>query len=374
MFNISVERNLLLSALSRVQGIVEKRNTIPILSNVLLEAADGQLSLTSTDMDILAKETIAADIQAAGATTVPAHMFYDMIRKLPEGAQVSLLQDAKSGQVHVVSGSVNFSLSYLPAEDFTVLAEGDLSHSFTLPAKQCRALLDKARFAMSTEETRYYLNGIYLHEAKADGNGAVLRSVSTDGHRLARIEIPLPSGAQGMPGVIIPRKAVNELKRILEEHGSDIKVSLSENKILFTVKQTALLSKLIDGTFPDYERVIPSKNEKILEVDAASLIAAVDRVSTISSEKTKGVKLSLAPGKLTLITNSPESGHAEEVIDVSYAADTMEIGFNSRYMLDMLSQLEGDTAQFLLADSTSPALMRDPADVGALYVIMPMRV
>lgn len=371
---LTLERADFLSALSRIQGIVEKRNTIPILANVMLEAGKNSLKLTATDMDMVAQETIPAQVEIEGATTVPAHTLYDIIRKLPEGSTVVLEADPASGRVHVESGSAKFDLSYLPAEDFTVLAEGKMTHKIKLSAKECDKLIDKAKFAMSTEETRYYLNGVYLHVANNSSGDPVLRAVATDGHRLARIEMPLPDDADGMPGVIIPRKAVAELKKLTEENSGDIEISLSESKIRFASGNVVLLSKLIDGTFPDYEKVIPEGNNKILEVDAKILSQSVDRVSTISTEKTRGIKLALDAGKMMLSANSPESGQAEEEIEVNYASDKLEIGFNSRYMLEMLTQLEGDTAQFLLADSTSPALVRDPSEVGALYVIMPMRV
>jgi DNA polymerase-3 subunit beta len=371
---LSLERGEFLKALGRIQGIVEKRNTIPILANILLVAGEGTLTLTATDMDMVAKETIPANVEIQGATTVPAHTLFDIIRKLKEGSSVTLEALPATGQVHVESGQAKFDLSYLPAEDFTVLSEGEFTSIFKLAAKDCEKLIDKARFAMSTEETRYYLNGVYLHEASNDSGDPVLRAVATDGHRLARIEMPLPSGASGMPGIIIPRKAVGELKKLTEENTGEIEISLSESKIKFATDNVVLLSKLIDGTFPDYERVIPEGNDKIMEVDTKLLIQAVDRVSTISSEKTKGIKLELDAGKMHLSANSPESGQAEEDIEVVYASEKMEIGFNSRYMLDMLSQMEGDTVQFILSDSTAPAVTRDPSDVGALFVIMPMRV
>lgn len=371
---LEVERADFLRALSRIQGIVEKRNTIPILSNVMLQAEKNTLKLTATDMDMVAQETIPAKVEISGATTVPAHTLYDIVRKLSEGSKITLEAEPNSGRLRVESTNAKFDLSYLPAEDFTVLAEGNLTHNFVLKASECERLIDKARFAMSTEETRYYLNGVYLHVAKSEGGDSVLRAVATDGHRLARIEMALPAGAAGMAGVIIPRKAVTELKKLTEENSGDIQIGVSENKIKFATGNVVLLSKLIDGTFPDYEKVIPSKNDKIMEVDTKTLSQAVDRVSTISTEKTRGIKLSLNAGSMKLSANSPESGQAEEEVQINYASNKLDIGFNSRYMLDMLAQFEGETVQFLLSDPTAPALVRDPADVGALYVIMPMRV
>ena len=271
------------------------------------------------------------------------------------------------------SGHSRFSLGCLPIEDFPVMADGELPHHFTLKSAECIALAEKPSFAISTEETRYYLNGIYLHAA-GPGAGKVLRAVATDGHRLAHVEIALPAGAAAMPGVIVPRKAIHELKKLLEEGEGDVQVSLSDAKIRFSYGNAVLVSKLIDGNFPDYERVIPANNDKILEVDCKLFSQAVDRVSVISSEKSRAIKFHIESGKLTLSATSAEHGTATEELDVTYSSTPIEIGFNSRYMLEMMSQIEGDTAQFLLHDGASPAIVRDTSDVSALYVIMPMRV
>ncbi len=372
--HLTIERGVLLKALSRLQGIVERRNTIPILSNIKLDAGKDGLQLIVTDMDITASEMIEAAVNAGGTLTVPAHTFYDIIRKLPEGSQVELQSNDASSQLIVLAGSARFALSYLPAKDFPVMPEGDMTHSFSLPSAHFIALIEKARFAMSLEETRYYLNGIYLHVAKDETGEAVLRAVATDGHRLARIQEAVPEGAEGMPGIIIPRKTVGEIKKLIEDEGGDIAVALSESKIRFQIGSRVLLSKLIDGTFPDYERVIPKGNNTIMEVNARQFSTAVDRVSTISLEKTKGIKLALKKGNLTLSAQSPESGTASEDLEVTYGADPIEIGFNSRYMLEMMTQINGEIAQFLLSDPAAPVLVRDLTDVGALYVIMPMRV
>jgi len=369
----SIARSALLKSLARLQPIVEKRNTIPILANIKLALADNVLQLTATDMDLVATEETECVVEESGALTVPAQTFYDIVRKLPDGAQITLDTDTDSGQVIVEAGAARFALPYLPADDFPVLAQGNLSHEFTLDTDDFLNLIDKSRFAMSTEETRYYLNGVYFHAAGSEET-PTLRSVATDGHRLALIESSLPKGAAGMPGVIIPRKTVNELHKLFEEQADEITVSLSENKIRFAAGRLILLSKLVDGTFPDYGRAIPQNNSKVLDVDRLALTKAVDRVSTISTEKTRSIKFTLSPGNLVLTAQSPEAGTAKEELEVTYAADELETGFNSRYMLDMLSQLEGDSVQFLLSDANAPALVSDPSDVRAQYVIMPMRV
>ncbi len=371
---LSIERSHFLKSLGRLQSIVEKRNTIPILANIKLEASKDGFFLTATDMDIVATEKVPATVAKQGAVTVPAHTLYDIVRKLPEGCQVEIESDGASNQLKVKGGKARFALSYLPADDFPVISEGAMTHSFKLSPKEFAALIDKTRFAMSTEETRYYLNGIYLHTAKSGKGEIMLKAVATDGHRLARIEAPVPAGAKDMPGIIIPRKTVSEIRKLLEEQVGDVEISVSETKIKVASGDTVLLSKLIDGTFPDYERVIPASNDKTLSVNAKSFMDAVDRVSTIATEKTRAVRLSLKPNKINLSASSPEAGNAEEEIEGSYGADTMDIGFNSRYVLEMMGQLEGDSVQFLFSDPAAPVVVRDPSDVGALYVLMPMRV
>jgi DNA polymerase-3 subunit beta len=366
----SIDRGLLLKALSHVQSVVERRNAIAILSNVKIEAFGNEVAFTATDMDIAVTEKIDANIEEEGALTVPAHTLYEIVRKLPDGAEVSLKGDAANGgKLEIISGSCNFSLSCLPVTDFPVMDSGDLDHNFIITAAELSALVEKTRFAISTEETRYYLNGIYLH---AKDN--TLCSVATDGHRLAKIEIDLPDGAANIPGVIIPRKTVAEIKKLADESEDDIEVSLSDTKIRFICGNAVLLSKLIDGTFPDYEKVIPSDNDKVMEVNSGSFSKAVDRVSTISFEKTKAIKLTAKSGKLILSATNDESGAASEEVEVSYDSDSIEIGLNSRYILDMMAGIEGEEAEFVFADGAAPVLVKDKADSSALYVIMPMRV
>ena len=370
---ITIERSSLLSSLGHVQNVVERRNTIPILSNVLMAAENGRLSLTATDLDLSAVEAVDAEVGQAGATTTGAHMLYDIVRKLPEGAQVDLALAADGGRLSVTSGRSSFKLPCLPREDFPVMSEGALPHRFTSSADDVGRLIDKSRFAISTEETRYYLNGIYLHAADADGV-AMLRAVATDGHRLAQVETPLPEGAAGIPGVIVPRKAILEVRRLIEGRDDDIEISLSDTKIRFAFGDVVLTSKLIDGTFPDYQRVIPTGNDKFLEVDREAFRAAVDRVSTISTEKSRSVKLSLAKDMVRLSATSAESGTADEELAATYPGEEMEIGFNSRYLLDITSQIDGDVSRFALADAVSPTIVSDLGDERALYVLMPMRV
>jgi len=364
----TIERATLLKSLGHVQSVVERRNTIPILSNVLIEARDdGSIRLMATDLDLQVDESVPAQVALAGATTVSAHTFFDIVRKLPEGSQVEL--SASEGKMQVVAGRARFNLSTLPRDDFPVIAEGDLPTRFELPAATLRQIIDKTRFAISSEETRYYLMGIFLHVADDK-----LKAAATDGHRLARVTVDKPEGADGMPDVIVPKKCVVELRKLLDEVDGTAEVSLSPTKIRFGLGSAVLTSKLIDGTFPDYNRVIPTANDKLLRLDPKSFMAGVDRVATIASEKTRAVKMAVDRDKITLSVTSPENGLAVEEIAADYGSDNIEIGFNARYLIDILAQIEGDTVEVHLADAAAPTLLRESDKSNALYVLMPMRV
>lgn len=367
----TIERATLLKGLSHVQSVVERRNTIPILSNVLIEATESSIRLMATDLDLQIDETVAAAVDQPGAITVSAHTLFDIARKLPEGSQVQLA--AAEGRLTVVAGRARFNLATLPRDDFPVIAEGELPTQFELPAATLKQIIDKTRFAISTEETRYYLNGIFLHVAEDNGQ-PVLKAAATDGHRLARMTVARPDGAEKMPDVIVPRKCVAELRKLLDEVDGSVGVSLSGSKIRFDLGQAILTSKLIDGTFPDYSRVIPTANDKILKIDPRSFMAGVDRVSTIATEKTRAVKMALDRDKITLSVTSPENGAAAEEVPGDYAAAAFEIGFNSRYLLDILGQIDSDLCEVHLADAAAPTLIRENDKSPALYVLMPMRV
>jgi DNA polymerase-3 subunit beta len=371
----TIERATLLKSLGHVQSVVERRNTIPILSNVLIEAGEsGEIRLMATDLDLQINEIVQANVTQPGATTVSAHTLFDIARKLPEGSQVEL--HAANGKMQVNAGRARFNLATLPRDDFPVIAEGELPHAFELPAATLRQIIDKTRFAISHEETRYYLNGIFLHVSEGEGpaGASLLKAAATDGHRLARVTVERPEGAGGMPDVIIPRKCVSELRKLLDEVDGTVQVSLSESKVRFGLGNAILTSKLIDGTFPDYNRVIPTANDKLLRIDPKSFMEGVDRVATIASEKTRAVKMSLDRDKVTLSVTSPENGTAAEEVPGDYASDNFEIGFNARYLLDILGQIEGDTVEVHLADAAAPTLLRENDKASALYVLMPMRV
>lgn len=367
----TIERATLLKGLGHVQSVVERRNTIPILSNVLIEASEsGGIRFMATDLDLQINETVEADVQQAGATTVSAHTLFDIARKLPEGSQVQLA--AADGKMQINAGRARFNLATLPRDDFPVIAEGELPTRFELPSATLRQIIDKTRFAISTEETRYYLNGIFLHVT--DDPQPSLKAAATDGHRLARVTVPRPVGAEGMPDVIVPRKCVAELRKLLEEVEGTVAVSLSETKVRFDLGTAILTSKLIDGTFPDYNRVIPTANDKLLKIDPKSFMQGVDRVATIASERTRAVKMAVDRDKVTLSVTSPENGTAAEEIPGSYGSDAIEIGFNARYLLDILGQIEGESVEVHLADAAAPTLLRENDGAPALYVLMPMRV
>ena len=370
---ISIERATLLKAVSQAQSVVERRNTIPILANVLIEAEGENISFRATDLDIEVVDRTLAQVERAGATTVSAVMLHEIVRKLPDGALVSLTDDPRTGRLTVEAGRSTFSLATLPREDFPVMASSEYTSNFAAKAGDLKRLFEKSKFAISTEETRYYLNGVYMHVADS-ADGRVLRCVATDGHRLARVDAPLPPGAEEMPGVIVPRKTVGELRKLLDEDDLKIAISVSETKVRFATPEISLTSKVIDGTFPDYTRVIPSDNAKRLEVDANDFAKAVDRVATVSSERSRAVKLTLEEDKLTLSVNSPDSGNASDELVVAYGDERLEIGFNAKYLLEIASQIDRENAVFLFNTAGDPALVREGNDASAVYVVMPMRV
>ncbi|MGR3377421.1 DNA polymerase III subunit beta [Salipiger abyssi] len=370
---VSIERATLLKAVSQAQSVVERRNTIPILANVLIEAEGDTVTFRATDLDIEVLDKAPAMVERAGATTVSAVTLHEIVRKLADGAMVQLADDGAAGRLTVTAGRSNFNLATLPKEDFPVMASSEYSSNFTAKAEVLRKLFDKSKFAISTEETRYYLNGVYMHVADSE-DGRMLRCVATDGHRLARIDAPLPAGAEEMPGVIVPRKTVGELRKLLDEDDMDIAVSVSETKVRFATPDITLTSKVIDGTFPDYSRVIPAGNTRRLEVDASEFAKAVDRVATVSSERSRAVKLQLDEDRLVLSVNAPDSGAAEEELAVAYGDEPLEIGFNAKYLLEIASQVDRENAVFMFNSSGDPTLMREGNDTSAVYVVMPMRV
>ena len=369
----SIERADLVKAVAQAQSVVERRHTIPILANVQIEAVAEGVSFRATDLDTEVVDRATAHVERPGATTVSAQMLNEIARKLPDGSLVTIAVDGASDRLSVQAGRSNFSLATLPNEDFPVMADSKYPANFSCPSPVLRRLFDKSRFAISTEETRYYLNGVYMHVTQSE-DGPVLRCVATDGHRLARVDAPLPEGAADMPGVIVPKKAVAELRKLLDDDEASIAVSVSETKLRFATPTITLTSKVIDGTFPDYTRVIPSGNTRELKVDAADFAKAVDRVATVSSERSRAVKLALDMDRLVLSVNAPDSGTADEELAVAYSDDPLEIGFNAKYLQEIAAQIDRENAVFLFNGSGDAALIREGDDPSAVYVVMPMRV
>ena len=366
---LTIDRAMLIKPLGHVQSVVERRNTIPVLSNVVLKADDAQLTLTATDMDMDIVESVAAAVMEPGMVTVPAQLLYEIVRKLPEGAEVEI-QAGDDGQAKISAGRSSFNLPTLPVDDFPAINTAPMACEFTLAAAELKALMENTRFAVSTEETRYYLNGIYLHLA----DGQMLRAVSTDGHRLARSQMEMPANAEMMPSVIVPRKAVGEMSKLIDEFEGDIKIGLSDSRARFSFGNIEVTTKLIDGTFPDYQRVIPTENNHIMQVSVGAFKDSVDRVSTISAEKTRSVKMRLSSSALTLSATSADTASAIETLEVDYSGAEIEIGFNARYLLDIANQIDGDMMEFALSDAAAPTVIRAPGDDANLFVLMPMRV
>jgi len=370
-----IEKVALLKALGHVQSVVERRNTIPILSNIKLSVVGNTLTMQSTDMDIELVAYRPVEGVHDGEATMPAHTFYEIARKLPDGSVLEIDGTGGGDHVELRCGKARFLLSCLPVADFPLLTNENFPASLDISGAELRSLIDRTQFAISTEETRYYLNGIYFHIENHD-NGIVLRAVATDGHRLARAEVPVSVTIEDFPGIIVPRKTINEVRKLIDDSSETVSVQLSEQKIRFSTDALILTSKLIDGVFPDYERVIPKGNDKTLEVNRKDLYDAVDRVSAISTERSRAVKLAIGDKTLVLSTVSPDTGTAtEELLLDDYVGGDLDIGFNSRYLLDIVKQIEGEKVRMELSDAASPTILRDPKEgTNDIYVLMPMRV
>ncbi len=368
-----IEKEIFLRALAHVQGVVERRNTIPILSNILLVCEGKTLTMTATDLEIEIKECLDAQVTTPGSLTVPADRLHDIVSKLPDGAQVQLSLEEGQDQLQLSAGTSDFALQTLPSDDFPIMPQDKMPVSFKLAAGDLQRLLRKAQFAISHEETRYYLNGVYLHVLKEEGQD-LLRAVATDGHRLAQLQMAQPKGAESMPAIIVPRKTVGEVLKLIDDTEEEISLNISETKINFELTNIVLTSKLIDGKFPEYKRVIPSNNDKQLSVDAKAFAQCVERVSAVSGEKTRAVKLNLESNRLALSVSSPGNGNGTDELSVEYAGAALEIGFNGQYLVDIAKQIDGNMARFEMDDSSAPTIIRDDDDGDALYVLMPMRV
>ncbi len=366
----------LLKALSHIHGIVEVRHTLPILSNIILEAKDDKLILSSTNLDIYCSDKIKAEVLQSGEVSVSAVTFFEIIKRLPPGSEVLMVMEEGENEIRLTCGRSKFNLSTLKTDDFPIISDSDLSTNFVLSADELIRIIDKTKFAVSNEETRYYLNGIFLHKAERNSI-QFLRAVATDGHRLAQYDIPLPQGAEDITGIIIPKKTIYELRKVLDDANGDVSVSLNENKIKFSFNDLKVVSKVIDGTFPDYTKVIPQKNDKNFETNNSDLKSAIDRVSAVAANeesKSKAIKFCIENNSLSLSVESQSKGSANEMIDVNYSGDKVDIGFNSKYIIDICNEVDGDEISISLSDSISPAIILDKTDENLFFVLMPMRI
>jgi len=363
---LTAEREKLLTPLQAVIGVVERRQTMPVLANVLLGVRQGQLSIAATDLEVELVAGTDVVVQDSGDITVPGRKFLDILRALPEKVSVSLSVEGE--KVVIKAGRSRFSLSTLPAADFPVIDDINSQQTVQLPRKELLRLLEKTHFSMAQQDVRYYLNGMLL-----EIDAQVLRAVATDGHRLALCETALAAKAKTSQQVIVPRKGVLELQRLLDGEG-DIEIAIGTNHIRVQIGEVRFTSKLIDGKFPEYGRVIPAQPPRVMTAVREAMRATLQRTSILSNEKYRGVRLTFAPGLLTVQAHNPEQEEAEDQLEVNFTGDEIEIGFNVSYLLDALAAVETETVEVGLTDANSSCLIRAPGNVNVKYVVMPMRL
>jgi DNA polymerase-3 subunit beta len=363
---VSASREHLLEALQSVIGVVERRQTMPILSNALLSARDNHLRVTGTDLEVELVAAAEVSVQQPGDITVPGRKLLDIVRTLPEKTQITMSKEGE--RVVLRGGRSRFTLSSLPAAEFPVIEEIHAQHTVVIKAQDFRQLIDKTHFAMAQQDVRYYLNGTLL-----ETNGEVLRAVATDGHRLSWCEVTLGGRARELQQIILPRKGVLELQRLLDGEG-EIEVAIGTNHVRVQIGEVRFTSKLIDGKFPEYGRVIPAEPPRIMTAARDPLRAALQRTAILSNEKYRGVRLTFASGLLTVQAHNPEQEEAEDQLEVSFSGDELEIGFNVSYLLDALAAVETETVEVGLTDANSSCLIRAPGSKQVKYVVMPMRL
>jgi DNA polymerase-3 subunit beta len=364
-----VAKPVLLKAISNVNGAVEKKNTIPVLQNIKIEVKGDKVHFAATDMDILVTVNFDADIKNGGITTVPAQMFFDIVRKIPDLSSIMISQESPS-IMQIKSGKSKYSLPCIEASEFPNLSEGELGSEIEVDSEKLAKMIDKTRFAISSDETRYYLNGLFLQSTKRD-SGFELRAVATDGHRMA-LSYLSSDNLNAEFGVILPKKSVSEIKRIIDG-SKKIKIAVSRVKIKVIADNTVIVSKLIDGEFPDYEKVLPKANNQIAVINKKSFFDCVDRVSTVATDKHRSLKLVLENGKMNLQVSTADGSFAYEELDVVYSGEKIEAGFNSRYLLDVISQIDKEELLMRFKDGMSPALV-EAKDMTSVFVIMPVRI
>jgi len=363
-----IKKQILLKAISDVNGAVEKRNTIPILQNIKIEVKNDIVILSATDMDVVINTSFESDMKNGGVTTVPAQMFFDIVRKIPEGS--ILIKQDKPSILEIVSGKSKFNLPCIDASEFPNLSEGELSEEIEVDAIKLAKMIDKTRFAVSNDETRYYLNGLFLQAVAGESNSE-LRTVGTDGHRLALSF--MQADLKDSFGVIVPKKSINEIRRIIEGISKKVKIAVSRIKIKVIADNTTIVSKLIDGEFPDYDKVVPKNNSQLAVINKKMFYDAVDRASTVANDKHKSIKLVLENGKMNLQVSTNEGSYAHEEIDINYQGEKIETGFNSRYLLEIISNIDKEELIMRFKDGFSPAII-EAKDMNSVFVIMPVRV
>ena len=367
-----ISRSDFFRTLSHLQGIVDKKNSLPILANILIEAQDNNLILSSTDMDISLVEQIKCNVMENGSTTINSQIIYDIVRKLDDNSDIEIISN--NGKLLTLrSVGSRFSLACLPKEDYPLINNDNQNSDIKINSKTLYKLIDKTKFAISNEETRYFLNGLYFNVTN-ENNKNIVTLVGTDGHRLAKFSHEIQGKIEQFPGVIIPKKTIYELSKLLSEIDRDIQISISSNKIIFIIDDITFTSKLIDGSFPDYKRVIPNDNVNVLKINRYKLLSAVDRVSTIANEKSPVIKFKLLQNVLNLNTINSENSTASEYLEIDYNGDEIEIGFNSKYIMDIVNNLEDDEISIYLKDNTSPIIAQENSNTNLVYVLMPMRV
>ena len=366
----NVNQQDLQQALGYCQGVIEKRSTLPILSNVLLDANSSKLTITATDLDLIFIHQINnIEVIEEGKTTTTSSFLYDIVRKFPSGKKINLsLSDAS--KLHLESEKSIFNLNCLSASEFPLTDENFNDNEFTINSKSLLKLLNKCKFSVSNDETRHYLSGVYFHQTEVE-NKNYLTAVATDSHRMSISKIRLDQKISFEP-IILPKKTIFQLVSLLDNYDGEVKISNVKSKIKFEFNSSVLISKLIDGKFPNYIQVIPKNNQKKLEIDLKLFLSSVDRVASVSLDKKDGVKFSLTKDALNLTVNNTNSGDGNETLSVKFEHD-LEISFNSRYLIDVASQLDGEKIEILFNDTGSPALIKDPADFDSIYVVMPMK-
>jgi DNA polymerase III subunit beta len=365
-----VKRNEFLKSLSHGQSVVERHTSIPILTHILIQAKDNHILLSTTDLEISLIEKVQAQIIKEGSIAVPAHTLHELTRKVPDGENINIYYNDQSSQVELTSSNTIFNLSCLPSNNFPEIYSNQLPYKFEIPAKILSNTLNKCKISISKEESRYYLNGIFIHIY----NNKKFRVVSTDGHRLSLISMDIPKGAEKIPDVILPKKTILELLKLITQEEEKITVCMSELQINFIFKSSKLSSRLIDGTFPNYEKVIPLKNDKIILINTKNLLNAIDRVSVMAQEKERSIKIIIKDDTLKLLAASSDRGSASEEIVIRDQKYNIKIGFNAKYLIDILQQVTSDQIKLLIKDDNTAVLIKDLKDTNSFYVVMPMRI